>query len=142
MLRIKKMKPFKEFKEDFQKRCKDNSACSGEYRRVLESKNKAQLLKVIKDNACWCVQNKIIDAEYLKYWTDDQLHKEGIYTSGNYSVREGCFVAFDNSTVEAWGNSTVYSYNGEHKYYEKSIIRDMCSDKIYVKKGKFNIIEV
>lgn len=51
--------------------------------------------------------------------------------------------AYDNATVEAYGNTYVEDFTG---YIRPSgdfaIVKDYFNEKIYVKKGKFEIIEV
>ena len=55
------MKNFENFKQEVIKRCKEQSACETEFKRVLKSKTFEELIKVITDNFNWSCNNKIID---------------------------------------------------------------------------------
>ena len=51
--------------------------------------------------------------------------------------------AYDSATVKAYGNSYVEDYTGNIKPSgDYAIVKDYYTQKIYVKKGKFEIIEV
>ena len=60
-----------------------------------------------------------------------------VIANGNASV-----VARDNASVEAYNNTYVLDYTGNIRNpHDMAIIRDYNQDKIYVKKGAFEIVE-
>ena len=154
------MKTFEELKEELLTRAKNAGACQSGYAMGLRSNTKADLLKAITENWFWVLRNaKIIDAEYLEdNFTEEELSQAGIYTKNTHEVRTASFAcgsatvkAYDSATVEAYGSATVKAY--DNSYVEDctgnirpesdyAIVKDYYSHKIYIKKGKFEIIEV
>ena len=146
------MKTFEELKEELLTRAKNAGACQSGYAMGLRSNTKADLLKAITENWFWVLRNaKIIDAEYLEdNFTEEELSQAGIYTKNTHEVRTAS-LACGSATVEAYGSATVKAY--DNSYVEDctgnirpesdyAIVKDYYSHKIYIKKGKFEIIEV
>lgn len=146
------MKTFEELKEELLTRAKNAGACQSGYAMGLRSNTKADLLKAITENWFWVLRNaKIIDAEYLEdNFTEEELSQAGIYTKNTHEVRTASF-ACGSATVKAYGSATVKAY--DNSYVEDctgnirpesdyAIVKDYYSYKIYIKKGKFEIIEV
>ena len=154
------MKTFEELKEELLTRAKNAGACQSGYAMGLRSNTKADLLKAITENWFRVLRNaKIIDAEYLEdNFTEEELSQAGIYTKNTHEVRTASFAcgsatvkAYDSATVEAYDSATVKAY--DNSYVEDctgnirpesdyAIVKDYYSHKIYIKKGKFEIIEV
>ena len=154
------MKTFEELKEELLTRAKNAGACQSGYAMGLRSNTKADLLKAITENWFWVLRNaKIIDAEYLEdNFTEEELSQAGIYTKNTHEVRTASFAcgsatvkAYGSATVKAHGSATVKAY--DNSYVEDctgnirpesdyAIVKDYYSYKIYIKKGKFEIIEV
>lgn len=146
------MKTFEELKEELLTRAKNAGACQSGYAMGLRSNTKADPLKAITENWFWVLRNaKIIDAEYLEdNFTEEELSQAGIYTKNTHEVRTASF-ACGSATVKAYGSATVEAY--DNSYVEDctgnirpesdyAIVKDYYSHKIYIKKGKFEIIEV
>lgn len=146
------MKTFEELKEELLTRAKNAGACQSGYAMGLRSNTKADLLKAITENWFWVLRNaKIIDAEYLEdNFTEEELSQAGIYTKNTHEVRTASFAcgsatvkAYDSATVEAYDNSYVEDCTGNIRpESDYAIVKDYYSHKIYIKKGKFEIIEV
>lgn len=154
------MKTFEELKEELLTRAKNAGACQSGYAMGLRSNTKADLLKVITENWFWVLRDaKIIDAEYLEdNFTEEELSQAGIYTKNTHEVRTASFAcgsatveaygsatvkAYDSATVEAYGNSYVEDSTGNIRpESDYAIVKDYYSHKIYIKKRKFEIIEV
>ena len=154
------MKTFEEIKEELLHRAKEAGACADGYRMGLEAENKADLLKAITENWWWVfVSAKIINAEYLENnFTEAELNEAGIYISGIHETRTAAFAcgsatvkAYGSATVEAYGSATVEAY--DNSYVEDctgnirptdgfAIVKDYYNHRIYIKKGKFEIIEI
>ena len=162
------MKTFEELKEELLTRAKNADACQSGYAMGLRSNTKADLLKAITENWFWVLRDaKITDAEYLEdNFTEEELSQAGIYTKNTHEVRTASFAcgsatvkacgsatvkACDSATVEAYGSATVEAY--ENSYVEDctgnirpesdyAIVKDYHNHKIYIKKGKFEIIEI
>lgn len=108
--------------------------------------------KAITENWFWVLRNaKIIDAEYLEdNFTEEELSQAGIYTKNTHEVRTASFAcgsatveAYDSATVKAYDNSYVEDCTGNIRpESDYAIVKDYYSYKIYIKKGKFEIIEV
>ncbi len=95
---------FKEFKTEMVSRCKSKSACTTEFKRVLDSENYKELITVLTDNFSWSCNNKIIDIELLEKVGNKTLNKYDLAI--NVTVIKG-FLLVDSATVEAWGSATV-----------------------------------
>lgn len=162
------MKAFEELKEDLLTRAKNAGACQRDYAMGLRSETKADLLIAITENWFWVFRDeKIVDAEYLEdNFTEEELLQAGIYIRGIHKVKTSSFAfgsatveAFGSATVKAFGSATVKAYDSAtvkafgNSYVEDcignirpqsdyAIVKDYYSHKIYIKKGKFEIIEV
>lgn len=146
------MKTFEELKEELLTRAKNASACQSGYAMGLRSNTKAGLLKAITENWFWVlVEAKIVDAEYLEdNFTEEELSQAGIYTKNTHKVRTASFAcgsatveAYDGATVEAYENSYVEDCTGNIRpESDYAIVKDYHNNKIYIKKGKFEIIEI
>ena len=162
------MKTFEELKEELLTRAKNADACQSGYAMGLRSNTKADLLKAITENWFWVLRDaKIIDAEYLEdNFTEEELSQAGIYTKNTHEVRTASFAcgsatvkAYNSATVKAYGSATVEAYGSatvkayENSYVEDctgnirpesdyAIVKDYHNHKIYIKKGKFKIIEI
>ncbi len=155
------MKPFEEIKEELLKRAKEHDACREGYNMGLNAQNKADLLKAITANWRWVlVSKKIVDAQYLEEnFTCKELDEAGIYTREVHKISSATVYACGSATVYACGSATVYAcgsatvYACGNSYVEDyigsirpisdyAIVKDYYSHKIYIKKGKFDIIEI
>ncbi len=139
---------FKELKEIYINICKDNDACSSETKRVHNSKNKKELLQVVKDNDVWCKNNNAITVELLDAFGEDLCKGMGIYYKGvekeitdkkdllflgNFKCEmfDNSTVTkmFDNSTVtKMWNNSTVtemFDNSTVTKMFDNSTVTEM-----------------
>ena len=162
------MKTFEELKEDLLERAKKHHARQDGYSMGLNAKSKQDLLKAITDNWYWVLStSKMIDANYLeKNFTEEELTEAGIYTRKEHTSNAKSFAcgsatvkAYGSATVEACGSATVKAYGSATvKAYDNSyvedctgnintvsdhgIVKDYYNHKIYIKKGKFEIIEI
>ena len=153
-------KTFEEIKEELLLRAKKAGACQTGYTMGLRSKSKADILKAITDNWFWVLQTaRIVDAKYLEdNFSEEELAEAGIYTQKCHEVKTTSF-ACGSATVEAYGSATVEAYDSatvkacENSYVEDltgnirpqsgyAVIKDYYNHKIYVKKGRYQIIEV
>ena len=154
------MKTFEELKEDLLERAKKHNACQDGYRMWLNAKSKQDLLKAITDNWDWVLNaSKMIDANYLENnFSEEELAEAGIYTRKEHISNAKSF-ACGSATVKACGSATVEAYDSATvKAYDNSytedctgnintvsdygIVKDYYNHKIYIKKGKFEIIEI
>ena len=154
------MKTFEELKEDLLERAKKHNACQDGYRMGLNAKSKQDLLKAITDNWYWVLSaSKMIDANYLENnFSEEELSEAGIYTRKEHASNTRAF-ACGSATVEAYGSATVKAYGSatveacNNSYVEDctgnintvsdhGIVKDYYNHKIYIKKGKFEIIEI
>ena len=154
------MKTFKELKEDLLERAKKHHACQDGYSMGLNAKSKQDLLKAITDNWYWVLStSKMIDANYLEEnFTEEELTEAGIYTRKEHISNAKSFVC-GSATVKACGSATVKAYGSatveacDNSYVEDctgnintvsdhGIVKDYYNHKIYIKKGKFEIIEI
>ena len=134
----------------------------------LNAKSKQDLLKAITDNWHWVLRtSKMIDANYLEEnFTEEELTEAGIYTRKEHTSNAKSFAcgsatveAYGSATVEAYDSATVKAYDSATvKAYDNSyvedctgnintvsdhgIVKDYYNHKIYIKKGKFEIIEI
>ena len=107
------MTTFEELKKEFIETLRPHSPCSGEYRRVLESTNEEELLKVIHDNIDWCALRKVISKEYFAKFKDQVFIKSNIDTGidntgwSNSGYRNsGAFCTDDNPVVYLFDSKT------------------------------------
>ena len=146
------MKTFEELKEDLLERAKKHHACQDGYSMGLNAKSKQDLLKAITDNWYWVLSaSKMIDANYLeKNFTEEELTEAGIYTRKEHTSNAKSF-ACGSATVEAYGSATVKAYDNSYvedctkninTVSDHGIVKDYYNHKIYIKKGKFEIIEI
>ena len=154
------MKTFEELKEDLLERAKKHNACQDGYRMWLNAKSKQDLLKAITDNWYWVLSaSKMIDANYLENnFSEEELAEAGIYTRKEHTSNAKSFAcgsatvkAYGSATVEAYGSATVEAYNNSYvedctkninTVSDHGIVKDYYNHKIYIKKGKFEIIEI
>ena len=154
------MKTFEELKEDLLERAKKHHACQDGYSMGLNAKSKQDLLKAITDNWYWVLStSKMIDANYLeKNFTEEELTEAGIYTRKEHTSNAKSFAcgsatveAYDSATVEACDSATVEAYDNSYvedctkninTVSDHGIVKDYYNHKIYIKKGKFEIIEI
>ena len=154
------MKTFEELKEDLLERAKKHNACQDGYRMGLNAKSKQDLLKAITDNWHWVLSaSKMIDANYLEdNFSEEELAEAGIYTRKEHTSNAKSFAcgsatveAYDSATVEAYGSATVEAYDNSYvedctgninTVSDHGIVKDYYNHKIYIKKGKFEIIEI
>ena len=145
-------KTFEEIKEELLLRAKKAGACQIGYAMGLRSQCKADILKAITDNWSWVLRTaRIVDAEYLEdNFDEEDLAEDGIYTQKYHEVTTTSF-ACGSATVEAYDSATVKAY--ENSYVEDltgnirpqsgyAVIKDYYNHKIYIKKGRYQIIEV
>ena len=162
------MKTFEELKEDLLERAKKHNACQDGYRMGLNAKSKQDLLKAITDNWYWVLSaSKMIDANYLENnFSEEELAEAGIYTRKEHTSNAKSFAcgsatvkaygsatveAYDSATVEACGSATVKACDNSYvedctgninTVSDHGIVKDYYNHKIYIKKGKFEIIEI
>ena len=154
------MKTFEELKEDLLERAKKHNACQDGYRMWLNAKSKQDLLKAITDNWDWVLNaSKMIDANYLENnFSEEELAEAGIYTRKEHISNAKSFAcgsatvkACGSATVEACGSATVEAYDNSYvedctgninTVFDHGIVKDYFNHKIYIKKGKFEIIEI
>jgi len=133
------MKQFKKIKEEFIEKCKDNGACQEEFKRILNSKNKKELITVIADNFNWCYFNKVVDSEFFDSIGEKIVNSSGIYYKGEIKVIESKEIialcgdvvigVLKNSRVnEMRGNSRVNEMRGSsrvNEMWESSRVNEM-----------------
>ena len=146
------MKTFEELKKDLLERAKKHNACQDGYRMGLNAKSKQDLLKAITNNWYWVLSaSKMIDANYLENnFSEEELAEAGIYTRKEHTSNAKSF-ACGSATVEAYGSATVKAYDNSYvedctgninAVSDHGIVKDYYNHKIYIKKGKFEIIEI
>ena len=138
------MKTFEELKEDLLERAKKHHACQDGYSMGLNAKSKQDLLKAITNNWYWVLStSKMIDANYLEEnFTEEELTEAGIYTRKEHTSNAKSF-ACGSATVKAYDNSYVEDCTGNiNTVSDHGIVKDYYNHKIYIKKGKFKIIEI
>ena len=162
------MKTFEELKEDLLERAKKHNACQDGYRMGLNAKSKKDLLEAITSNWFWVFRtSKMIDANYLEdNFSEEELSEAGIYTRKEHASNTRAFAcgsatveaygsatveAYDSATVEAYDSATVEAYDNSYvedctgninTVSDHGIVKDYYNHKIYIKKGKFEIIEI
>lgn len=155
-----KQKTFEEIKEELLLRAKKAGACQIGYAMGLRSQSKADILKAITDNWSWVLRTaRIVDAEYLEdNFAEEDLAEAGIYTQKYHEVTTTSF-ACGSATVKACGSATVEAYDSatvkayDNSYVEDltgnirpqsgyAVIKDYYNHKIYIQKGRYQIIEV
>lgn len=147
-----KQKTFEEIKEELLLRAKKAGACQIGYAMGLRSQSKADILKAITDNWSWVLRTaRIVDAKYLEdNFAEEELVEAGIYTQKYHEVKTTSFAcgsatvkAYDSATVKAYENSYVEDLTGNIRpQYGYAVIKDYYNHKIYIKKGRYQIIEI
>ena len=147
-----KQKTFEEIKEELLLRAKKAGACQIGYAMGLRSQSKADILKAITDNWSWVSRTaRIVDAEYLEdNFAEEDLAEAGIYTQKYHEVTTTSFAcgsatvkACGSATVKAYGNSYVEDLTGNIRPQSGyAVIKDYYNHKIYIQKGRYQIIEV
>ena len=138
------MKTFEELKEDLLERAKKHNACQDGYRMGLNAKSKKDLLEAITSNWFWVFRtSKMIDENYLEdNFSEEELSEAGIYTRKEHASNTRAF-ACGSATVKACNNSYVEDCTGNiNTVSDYGIVKDYYNHKIYIKKGKFEIIEI
>lgn len=145
-------KTFEKIKEELLLRAKKAGACQIGYAMGLRSQSKADILKAITDNWFWVLRTaRIVDAEYLEdNFTEEELTEAGIYTQKYHEVTTTSFAcgsatvkAYDSATVKAYENSYVEDLTGNIRPQSGyAVIKDYYNHKIYIKKGRYQIVEV
>ena len=118
----------------------------------LNAKSKKDLLEAITSNWFWVFRTfKMIDANYLEdNFSEEELSEAGIYTRKEHASNTRAF-ACGSATVEAYGSATVEACNNSYvedctgninTVSDHGIVKDYYNHKIYIKKGKFEIIEI
>ena len=139
-----KQKTFEEIKEELLLRAKKAGACQIGYAMGLRSQSKADILKAITDNWSWVLRTaRIVDAKYLEdNFAEEELVEAGIYTQKYHEVKTTSF-ACGSATVKAYENSYVEDLTGNIRpQYGYAVIKDYYNHKIYIKKGRYQIIEI
>ena len=131
---------FKEFKEAVIEKCKEQSACVSEFRKLLAAKNYKELIKVLTANFNWSSNYRIFTLDAFKivdkkYLNNNDLHINTSTSAGYLFVDSATVEASGSATVRAWGSAYVCSYSTlEHKLSEKAICRYYLKNKIVVSK--------
>ena len=109
------MERFDELKKIILERAHAAEACREQYGRAYKAENLADLMKVVRDNFYWAVNNSVIDGELIdtykaefnegKIWHNENISEGCLLASGSATVR-----ASDSATVEAYGSATVRAY--------------------------------
>lgn len=139
-----KQKTFEEIKEELLLRAKKAGACQIGYAMGLRSQSKADILKAITDNWSWVLRTaRIVDARYLEdNFAEEDLAEAGIYTQKYHEVTMTSF-ACGSATVKAYENSYVEDLTGNIRPQSGyAVIKDYYNHKIYIQKGRYQIIEV
>lgn len=137
-------KTFEEIKEELLLRAKKAGACQIGYAMGLRSQCKADILKAITDNWSWVLRTaRIVDVEYLEdNFDEEDLAEASIYTQKYHEVTTTSF-AYGSATVKAYENSYVEDLTGNIRPQSGyAVIKDYYNHKIYIKKGRYQIIEV
>ena len=105
------MERFEQFKKELLARAKAADACAVQYSRALHAETADALLAVVRDNFNWAVRNDVLTGEFIDAWKDEfaagRIWHNCDVENGFLLATEGRFVARGNSSVEAWGNSSV-----------------------------------
>ena len=122
------MKTFQEIKEQIITMAKKAGACEGQFKRVLNSENEQDLMRVIKGNISWCYNNldlilmlDLFDINlcvefgiYHKGEIESITNKKGLIFLGDFKCK-----MLDNSQVsEMMGNSQVSVMRGNSQVGE------------------------
>ena len=163
-------KSFETFKDYILTKAKEKDACSSEFTKAENSTNYSQLLEIINNNAYWCYNTKLVDADILeKYVPDEELVSASIYVKKENVIQTESLCFYYSSTSEHYGSSTSKHYGSstskhydsstsEHYYsstfgsvytlkdksiiHDRAIVRERSTNKVYFKKSAFEIIEL
>ena len=102
------MERFDELKKIILERAHAAEACREQYGRAYKAENLADLMKVVRDNFYWAVNNSVIDGELIDTYKAE-FNEGKIWHNENIS--EGCLLASDSATVRASGSATVRAYD-------------------------------
>ena len=109
------MERFEQFKKELLARAKAADACAEQYLRALHAETMDSLLAVVRDNFRWVVRNDVLTGEFINEWKDEfatgNIWHNCNVENGYLLATEGRFVAYDNSSVVARGNSSVAAYD-------------------------------
>ena len=141
---------FNELKQGVLRRAKNANACSGEYKRAYKAETKKDLLQVIVDNLVWCFKREMLNTQYLIDNFSELFIDFGIYTSGHHELKNcgAILLGSSSATIETWDSSsaTIETWDSSSATYELigdySTIKDLNRLKLFIKKSKFEIVEV
>jgi hypothetical protein len=135
---------FKELKQIALDNARKADACPQQFSRLLRVENEIELLQVFADNAYWVISNKVTDAQFIEdNFSNDAKIAVGIYTSGDHTLEVSedkniVLLGSSQATIKTWGSSQAT--------YElkdcNGVIRNLNKKKIFVKKSKFEIVEI
>jgi hypothetical protein len=112
---------FKEVKEQIIDLAKQNSACTREYKKALNSETYSDLLKVVTDNINWCYNTGIFSKEILSKIPDESLVSANIFFNKENVIQREGVAYYHSSTSEHYGSSTSKHYDSStSKHYESS----------------------
>jgi hypothetical protein len=147
-------KSFETFKDYILTKAKEKDACSSEFTKAENSTNYSQLLEIIKNNANWCYNTKLVDADILeKYVPDEELVSASIYVKKENVIQTESLCFYYSSTSEHYYSSTskhygsstfgsVYTLKDKSIIHDRAIVRERSTNKVYFKKSAFEIIEL
>jgi len=140
---------FEIFKTAIIAKLKAANACQTQLDRAIAANTPEDYLKVIVENINWLGRYKAITSDELLQFGDELLLANGIYVRKNAIAELGKIYfsstvrAYGSSTVEAYGSSNILKGNGDVEIKsDNAFIRELGTNKIYVRKGKFEIIEI
>ena len=115
-------KSFETFKDYILTKAKEKDACSSEFTKAENSTNYSQLLEIINNNAYWCYNTKLVDADILeKYVPDEELVSASIYVKKENVIQTESLCFYYSSTSEHYGSSTSKHYGSStSKHYDSS----------------------
>ena len=117
------MKDFEVLKNEISEACKENSACSGEFKKLISSQNHSQLLNVLVDNLSWSVSHKIINAESIEEnFGKDLMLEHNILNSGvdnlGFSNTGYSSIGERNTGAFCTGEKTMKFFNKDSDWTE------------------------
>jgi len=131
------MEKFNQIKEKTIAWAKEVNVCNENYLLLNNATDYNELLIVFKNNFNWCCNHNFIESGILQETDINILNDNKIFI--NQECKSGYLVAFDNSTVEAYGNSTVVAFdNSTVRAYGNSTVVAYGNSYVNV----FSIIEV
>ena len=119
------MERFEELKKIILERARAAEACREQYGRAYKAENLADLMKVVRDNFYWAVNNSVIDGELIDTYKAE-FNEGRIWHNEN--TAEGCLLASGSATVKAYGSATVKAYGSATvKAYDSATVKAYCS---------------